>query len=371
MSDQLGRPDQEPPGLRRIRAVLEWSGEHDLRAGCELWATLSKQASRDDEIASVLISAPDGQQRASMLLSAVHDVVLSGASHPLRDYFPDLVSPARPIDGRLATTFADFVCTFGKELRHLVSSRTVQTNEVGRAVGVRLAVGALTDMVGAASVSVIEIGAAAGLLLAFDRYEYRIGDSLISPLALSSAACTLTCRLDDGAVDTRWLNSSVRVTRRVGLDLQPLDIENPDHRRWLHACIWPSQLERHERLDAAMAVARQTDIELVVADAARAVEYIAATDEGVLPIVISSWTLAYLTGDRQAAFIEALGDIGSKRPVGLVGIEGPGIVPGIAPPQADQSSALTLLLSASLFDPHGRTDRVLGTMGGHGDWLRL
>ena len=90
-----------------------------------------------------------------------------------------------------------------------------------------------------------------------------------------------------------------------------------------------------------------------------------------LPIVITSWTLPYLNADDRAAFIEALEDIGSERPVGLIGIEGPEIVPGVAPPPLVRPSALALVLSASMFDERGRTDCVLGNMGGQGDWLRL
>ena len=118
-------------GVRRIRAILKWSGEHDFPSGCPLWTALSLEASRHDGVAAVLLDAPPSQQRASMLLAAVHDLVLAGVEHPLRSYFPTMSRDPRPVDDRLASVFVDFVERYESELRHLVGSRTVQTNEVG------------------------------------------------------------------------------------------------------------------------------------------------------------------------------------------------------------------------------------------------
>ena len=47
------------------------------------------------------------------------------------------------------------------------------------------------------------------------------------------------------------------VAWRAGIDLSPVDLRDPDDVRWLRACVWPDQRARHERFEAALAVARR------------------------------------------------------------------------------------------------------------------
>ncbi len=42
------------------------------------------------------------------------------------------------------------------------------------------------------------------------------------------------------------------IKQRVGYDLRPIDVLDPDDARWLRASIWPGQRERGERLEAAI-----------------------------------------------------------------------------------------------------------------------
>ena len=57
-----------------------------------------------------------------------------------------------------------------------------------------------------------------------------------------------------------------RVVWRAGIDLNPLDVRNPDDVAWLEALIWPEQDFRRERLRRAIAVARADPPLLVAGD---------------------------------------------------------------------------------------------------------
>lgn len=47
----------------------------------------------------------------------------------------------------------------------------------------------------------------------------------------------------------------LQIVWRAGIDLNPLDIDEPDDRRWLHALVWPDHRDRAALLDAALRAA--------------------------------------------------------------------------------------------------------------------
>ena len=59
-----------------------------------------------------------------------------------------------------------------------------------------------------------------------------------------------------------------QVVARIGIDLNPLDITDPDDLAWLRALVWqgPVEGERLQRLDAAAAVAAQEPPVLLTGD---------------------------------------------------------------------------------------------------------
>lgn len=108
----------------------------------------------------------------------------------------------------------------------------MQTNEVTRAIAWRLPLGLLPDD---APVALVDLGCSAGLSLVADRLDLRWIDDHGAPITLV-------------ATD--------RVALRLGLDRAPIDARDLASSAWLRACLWPGQVERHARLDAALREAR-------------------------------------------------------------------------------------------------------------------
>ena len=54
--------------------------------------------------------------------------------------------------------------------------------------------------------------------------------------------------------------------RRRGIDLEPVDVTTAEGERLLEAFVWPDQLERRERLRAAIATVRDDPPELLRGD---------------------------------------------------------------------------------------------------------
>ena len=53
----------------------------------------------------------------------------------------------------------------------------------------------------------------------------------------------------------------------MGIDLNPLDVHNPETVRWLRALIWPEHRDRAQRIEAALALAQQQSLEIIAGDA--------------------------------------------------------------------------------------------------------
>lgn len=109
-----------------------------------------------------------------------------------------------------------------------IRRRRVQTNEPTRAVAWLWAATALDLQ----EVTLVDLGCSAGLNLAAPDLAWA---TPAGPLPLRPPA----------------------IAGRVGYDLQPGDVHDDDTVAWLRACVWPGELDRLARLDAAIDVARR------------------------------------------------------------------------------------------------------------------
>lgn len=140
-----------------------------------------------------------------------------------------------------------------------------QTNEVARSnviLGGCLIIARLTGL----PLQLLEIGSSAGLNLAFDRYRYDLG---IGHWGAANATVRIASHWEGSppSLDTRLV-----VVDRAGCDVRPLDPSAPEDRERLLSYIWPDQLDRLARIEAALAVAARAAWRVERADAADWVE---------------------------------------------------------------------------------------------------
>ncbi|MBP1134870.1 hypothetical protein JOE31_001102 [Arthrobacter sp. PvP023] len=215
--------------------------------------------------------------------------------------------------------FREFLVANWEEVSRIVLSRATQTNEAGRCATL------LPSLAGIAAASgrplaLIEVGASAGLALYPDKYayEYHRGASVTrlapQPDTARSPADgppVLHCTVQ-GAVPVP--SRLPEVVWRAGIDLNPLDINNPDDVAWLEALIWPEQYFRRERLRRAIAIARQDTPLLVAGDLNEQLVALAgqAPPDATL-VVFHSAVMAYLNASQREAFRAAIGALAAER----------------------------------------------------------
>ena len=77
------------------------------------------------------------------MVGAVHDLLLSGVDHPLREYYPSLAGDAARDPTGSGPVLRDFCPVYEAELDERIRTRLVQTNVVRRAIVLRYAMWAI------------------------------------------------------------------------------------------------------------------------------------------------------------------------------------------------------------------------------------
>lgn len=281
------------------------------------------------------------------LLAAVHRIVLDGRAPDLARFYP---SAGGGDDGDPAEAFAAVL----EECRAEIEAgmhRNVQTNEVGRAAAL---VGGFH--VAAASsglpLRVLEVGASAGLLQHWDRYRYVGADRAWGP----TGGLTF---------ERPWTGSAphfvdaLRVAERAGCDVQPIDVSTDEGVTALRGFLWPDQVHRRQRLDAAIEVARAHPTDVDEADAGVWVEErLADPTPETATVLYHSIVLQYLpraSFERMRSALHRAGDRATAAaPLFWLRMEPAGVVADLR-----------------LQSWPGGEDQLLGTTGFHGppvDW---
>lgn len=332
----------------------------------ELYAELSEGIAARPSIVRVLENAAASQRRPNLLFAAVHDLLVRGAPHQLREYYPSVGGHRRP-DGRTLAVFESFVDRYESEISQRVSSRNTQTNEVGRCAAIWPALSMMQP--DRRPAAIVELGASAGLLLHLDRYRYRYGRLRAGP---DSSPVEIA---PDVVGDAPSSLSVPRIVARIGVDCAPLSITDPDDISWLRACVWPEDVDRLERLDAALAVAAtHGDVELVQSDMTMVRKVAGDLPSEWLVCVIHSAAFAYLDAADRSSIENQLDDLGSRRDLYRICFEGSFIEPFAGLDESHETAAPAMgehfVLGLTKWIDGRRTDKLLARAQPHGDWLQ-
>jgi hypothetical protein len=232
------------------------------RLGSPLYEKLALAVDDDPALKALAARARPRQPQANILFAAVHFLLLRGASHPLRNFYATVGGVDR---GDPFAAFRDFVVAHEEKVTALVETRITNTNEVARSCVLRAGFAALAARDNA-PLHMIEIGPSAGLNMIWDRYgmRYRRGDTVVAEIA-PDAPLVLDCEIRGEIMPP--LAPRPVIANRVGLELHPVDLSNPDDRDWLRALVWPDQPGRLDRLDRAIAMHRQASPAILSGDA--------------------------------------------------------------------------------------------------------
>ncbi len=295
-------------------------GAREAHGVSPTYERLSLAVSHDAEILALVERLPPNKRQPNLLYGVVR--LLGG-----------------PVDDPAA--FHDYTTANWPAIEAEMRARATQTNEAGRCAVLLPVLAALPQ-----PLALLEVGASAGLCLYPDRYGYRYGDHMVG-----SGEPVLECTATGVTPPAR----APEVVWRAGLDLHPLDVNDPADVAWLDALIWPEHAHRRARLKAAAAVAAADPPLLVRGDLVDDLPALAAkAPDGATLVVFHTSVLAYVPAPRRTLFAEVV--------CGLTGHwlanEVPGLLPYDALPKPPSGALYNLLaLDATPLawtQPHGQ-----------------
>ncbi len=267
---------------------------------------------------------------------------------------PNLVLGAARFVGATAGPYAalrEWLMVHWQAVRDVTLSRSTQTNEVGRTAVLMPLLARLPG-----PLSLIEIGASAGLCLYPDRFSYRYDDRPVIDPAAGPSEVILTCATTGSPPIPDTLP---HVVYRAGVDLNPLNVADPDDMRWLESLIWPDQPQRLARLRAAATIARRHRPHLIAGDLNDAVaDAVASAPKDLTIVVFGSAVLAYLHASERSRFARSI----SRLSCHWISNEGVGVMfsPDQLPTPAKSLSSGRFVVAVdgtpvALAAPHGQT----------------
>jgi len=325
-----------------------------LAGDAPLYVRFADGVAQDESLQALAQNARPGQPLANILFAAVHFVLLRGADDPLRRHYPNLNGGAH-VDGEDPfPLFARFCERHRDELMPLIRARVTNTNEVGRCGVLNAGFRAVAKEEGA-PLHLIEIGPSAGLNLIWDRYRvrYRRGAQSFET-DVPEARLTLDVELKGDGIPP--LGPAPRVAGRVGLELNPVDLSNADDRDWLRALVWPDQIDRFARLQAALDIYKDARPEIRVGNALELLpDALAAIPASETACVYHSFVTYQFTAEMRAALDDILTAAGLRRPVWRLRYEG--------------SRTHENILGLRRYHDGSKEERTLARAHPHGAWL--
>jgi hypothetical protein len=322
------------------------------RLGSPLYGQLADAIDGDEELKAIAVRRRKGQPPANLLLAAVHFLLLRGAKHELREFYP--TAGGTRSGPELFPLFRAFVAQHRDAVQRLIETRVTNTNEVGRSSVLRAGFGALAGEE-RAPLHLIEIGPSAGLNMIWDRYGIRyLKDGAVVEEVMPDAPLLLACDLKSDAVPP--VHDLPRLASRIGLELNPVDLADGDDRDWLRAVVWPDQPQRLVRLESAIAMFLEAPAEIRAGDALTLLpEALAEIPPDEAVCVYHTIAVYQFSAEMKAALEALLVAAGLRRPVWHLSFEFDG----------DGDYAVTLT--------HHREGvaraRKLGLAQPHGGWI--
>lgn len=251
--------------VRHCTEQANWCRE----LGSPFTAALCEAFAADADVGGVVARLaetvpPPHRKRATTLrlAGALHYDVLSGRAPELAEIYPKKQGDRWDIE-RVWKAAEKYLKGDIEHIKRFIASDP-QTNETRRTIALLpgfLKIAERFDQ----PLHLLEMGASAGLNQSLERFNYAAGDW--------SREGTSAVHV---STDWRGLSPDVsrplKIASRAACDLNPIDLSTQEARWRLKAYTWADQVERLTRLDAAMALALETGVQVEQADAADWIE---------------------------------------------------------------------------------------------------
>jgi hypothetical protein len=357
-----------------LEVAAGWSPP-DAPESWRLTAALFRAIAGHDQLLSRLAGLPPGRLPALLASAAISYLVRRDQPEPLAAYFPvpgpHAVQP--PVDDHAGPAVRAFCSARLDDILAECQGRRYQMNEVARCTQIALGIAALAPP---GPVALADLGTGAGIGLHLDRYRYRVGGQTAGP---AGAPLTLDCATRGSL--TPPSAGLPPITHRVGIDVRPVDVADPDARAWLEACA-PPEATALARLTAAVEVTRRHPVPLVAGDVLDQLPAVLDRFPPGRPVIVTDAYLAvFQSGPQREQLAAILARAARTRPVTWLSLDplvplgpaGRDSVQGIPLPPAlvrdYQQHGVFAVLGARTFRDGTDQARLLARAHPSGQWI--
>ncbi|MEB2299543.1 DUF2332 domain-containing protein [Lysinibacillus xylanilyticus] len=296
--------------LAKLSRQFRTFAKNECENSSPLYEHLANKIADDEELLKVATFIPQGQPVPNLLLAGVQ-YLLSSSKDDLVHFYPSLTSSPKAIN-EVFPVFKTFVLSHSEELKTLFQEKLVQTNEIRRCSYLYPMMTEIYER-HQKPLAFIEIGASAGLQLGMDQYNYCYNQQL--HINNSNNAFVLSSENQGQPLPTSITNAPV-VCKRVGIDLNPIDIHNEKELRWLQALIWPEHQERRLLLNQALPILKELDLQLIKGDAIKLIKDISSgINEDAMLVVYHTHVANQIPMELRLELMEQLKEISLERPL--------------------------------------------------------
>jgi hypothetical protein len=344
-------PTNDAPTLNQLADRFRRFAQQECCDSSPLYDQLSRMVAQDNDLLAIAGCAQAGQPAANLFFAAVQFLLFQNPDDSLARHFPSLSTFATSRDD-LSTDFRNFCFSRKDDLKDLLRTKLVQTNEVRRSACLLPVLQMIYEETNGQPLYLIDIGASAGLNLLFDRYHFDYGQD--QTFGDSESPVQIYCQSRGRALP---LSATFpQVASRVAIDLNPLDVHKQDDVLWLKALIWPEHDERRKLLDAAVLVAKHYPIRHVQGDG---VALLPALLNEALPdtrlCIIHSFTINQMAPQAVQNFQNAMRQFSKRRSLYCVAIS-----------CKDGASSN---LGLSCYQNGAESKNILAKCSDHGTWI--
>lgn len=224
-------------------------------AGSPMYCFLSKTISKSVELLNIASKADVTQPAPNLFLAAVNYLVAKSPNEELAKYYPNL-GGSFEASQEMFTVFTSFCKKYEDQIINLIKTRLVQTNEVQRCALLLPGLSVVSKLAGSPKIALIDVGASGGLNLLMDQAYVKYSDGMqTGPM---NSSLQLECELKGTTL--HGFKNVLRIASRIGIDLNPVDLLNPNEREWAMSLLWPDQPERLKRFKTALQLLSNTKI---------------------------------------------------------------------------------------------------------------
>lgn len=214
--------------------------------GSPIYEFLSLKVSQDTELLHLASQSQPSQPAPNLFFASIHFLLLNNPNEALAKFYPSLGGHFNNPE-QAFTEFKKFAQKYKIEILNLLQSKLVQTNEVQRCALLLPAISFISGELHNPPLALIDVGTSGGLNFLLDHVKIIYSDG--TQVVPDNSNLQIQCLSKGNSLPAF---NSAHINRRIGIDLNTVNLKDPTEKMWNLSLLWPDQLDRIQRFNQAI-----------------------------------------------------------------------------------------------------------------------